>query len=323
MPKKPYEIELTNDTFKNSVGTTVTIPEISAKPKAILSGPLPIANMDLQCAVLEDETRILSASSIFTAFNKPRRGMNDRVQINGINLPPFIAANNLKPYINQEVMERIKLIEYQDGKSIKSGYNAELLADICEIYLQARRDSVLTDKQFPQAEQAEILLSTFAKVGIAAIIDEATGYQKVRTNDALRVLLSRYIAEGLQKWMKTFSNSFFQQLDKLYDNEETTSRSRPRYYGKFINKYIYQPLENGYVKAALDKCNIKDDGTRKARFHQWLNQEGRDSLIRQIARVEMRMEMYESIESFKTAEEKQKAVSIAPYLFDERNRIIK
>lgn len=293
-----------------------------AKRSALLSGLLPIGNVDLQCAVLDDETRILSASSIFKAFKKTRKGMNDRLAVGGVKIPPFIAAKNLEPYLTAELIERTKLIEYNDGKSVKAGYNASLLADICEVYLRARREGALTTAQLPQADQAEILLTSFAKVGIDAVIDEATGYQKVRSNDALRVLLSRYIAEGLQKWVKTFPDSFFEQLDRLYDNEKTTSNKRPQYYGKFITKYIYEPIEHGYVKQELDKLNIRDDGTRKAQFHRWLNSDGRDTLIRQIGRVEARMELFENIRAYKRADDKQKAISVAPYLFDEMNKII-
>lgn len=289
---------------------------------ALLSGPLPIADIELNCSVLNDETRILTASSVFKAFGRARKGVNSRLEIDGVTIPPFLASQNLKKYINSEVIKRTKLIEYIDGNVIKKGYDAEILVDMCEIYLQARRDGVLTDSQQKIAIQAEILQSAFARVGIAAIIDEATGYQKVRTNDALRLLLSRYIAEGLRKWLKTFHDSFFEQLDRLYGNEKTTSKNRPQYYGKFINKYIYEPLENGYVKAALDKVNIRDDGTRRAQFHRWLTNDGRDALIRQIARVEARMELHADINLFQQAEKKQRAISIAPYLFDEMNRII-
>ncbi len=289
---------------------------------ALLSGPLPIAGFELQCAVLNDETRVLSATSVFKAFGRSRKGANSRLEIDGTNIPPFLASKNLKDYITTDIIKRTALIEYRDGESIKSGYDAEILVDMCDIYLQARRNKVLTESQQKLAVQAEILQSAFARVGIAALIDEATGYQKVRTNDALRLLLARYIAEGLRKWIKTFHDSFFFQLDRLYGNAKTTSRSRPQYYGGFINKYIYEPLENGYVKAELNRLNINDDGKRKARFHQWLTNDGRDALIRQIARVEARMELFEDIENFKKAEKKQKAISVAPYLFDEMNKII-
>ena len=166
---------------------------------ALLSGALPIGEMELQCAVLNDETRVLTATSVFKAFKRSRKGINSRLEIDGTTIPPFLAAKNLKPYINQDVLSRTILIKYKDGSTIKSGYNSELLVDMCEIYLQARRDGVLTENQKKLALEAEILQSAFARVGIAGVIDEATGYQKVRSNDALRVLLSRYIADGLRK----------------------------------------------------------------------------------------------------------------------------
>ena len=84
-------------------------------------------------------------------------------------------------------------------------------------------------KQVHLAEKAEILQSAFAKVGIVALIDEATGFQQDRRHDALRMLLGKYIAEGLQKWIHTFPDSFFAEPDRLYHNDPTTSKSRPQY----------------------------------------------------------------------------------------------
>jgi hypothetical protein len=136
------------------------------------------------------------------------------------------------------------------------------------------------------------------------------------------MLLSKYIAEGLQKWIHTFPDSFFAELDRLYGNEPTTARGRPQYYGHFINKYVYDPIEHGYVKSKLNELNIKGDGKRRAKFHQWLSNEGRTILIHQIGRVQMMMEMCGDIDQFKQAADKQKKVSIAPYLFDDMNQII-
>ena len=162
-------------------------------------------------------------------------------------------------------------------------------------------------------------MTAFAKVGIIALIDEATGYQYDRTNDALRLLLSKYVAKGLQKWLKIFPDAFFAQLDKLYHNAPTTPKSRPQYYGKFINRYVYNPIENGYVKAELDRLNITDEGKRIARFHQWLTDEGKTILTLQIGKVQGLMEVCTDIEYFKNVVKNQKNISIAPYLFEEMN----
>lgn len=289
---------------------------------ALYQGKLPIADLEVDCAVLDDGTRVLSAKSIFGAFGRSRKGQNNRLEIDGTKLPPFVASKNLEPFIDQSVIAWTKVIEYRDGNGTKTGYAAALLPKICEVYLSARRAKTLTASQQSVAAQAEVLLTALAQVGIDALVDEATGYQIDRKHDALRLLLSKYIAEGLRKWMHTFPDSFFAELDRMYGNDPTSARGRPQYYGKFINRYVYEPIEHGYVKRQLDELNIKDDGTRRARFHQWLSDNGRNILIHQIGRVQMLMEMCKDINGFKQAAEKQKKISIAPYLFDEMNQII-
>jgi hypothetical protein len=242
----------------------------------------------------------------------------------GANLPSFISAKNYSSFISNDLEAALKspiLYAVNKGATPASGIRAELLPEICGVILSARRAGELHKSQEHLALQAEVLMEAFAKVGIIALVDEATGYQRDRSHDALRLLLSKYIAEGLQKWLKTFPDAFFAELDRLYGND-TQHGKRPQYYGRFINKFVYDPIENGYVKKELDKLNITDSGKRRARFHQWLNEEGRNMLIHQIGRVQGLMEMCTDIEHFKATAKKQKSVSIAPYLFDDMNRII-
>lgn len=319
MPKSDKEIKPINAAFSDVARAMVSSEPKSKIHKALYQGPLPIGETELDCAILDDgdNTRVINMTSVFKAFGRVPRS-NNRL----INIPAFIDAQNLQPYIDQELIALIKPIAYLSGKTVQSGYNAMILPAICEMYLKARRDKVLTPKQAHLAEIAEILQSSLAKVGMIALIDEATGFQRDRKHDALRLLLTKYIAEGLRKWISTFPDSFFVELDKLYNNEPTTSQKRPQYYGKFINKYVYDPIEHGYVKNKLNQLNIDESGKRRARFHQWLSDDGRTILIHQIGRVQMLMEMCSNIEKFKQAADKQKKVTIAPYLFDEMNQII-
>jgi hypothetical protein len=321
-PKKEDIIEPIDASLSRVVDAMMNVDEKKSQIAAIYSGELPIGDIELPCYVLEDGRRVLSQRGINTAFTGSRGG--GTVSKDGAhNLPRFLATTDVLPFVSSDLMARInKPIEYvpSHGGRTAFGYEATLLPEICEVILDADKAGALKNKEY--AMVADVLIRSFARVGIIALIDEATGYQRDRSHDALRLLLSKYIAEGLQKWLKTFPDSFFVELDKLYDNATTTSRNRPQYYGGFINKYVYNPIENGYVKSKLDALNITDDGKRKARFHQWLNDDGRNILIHQIGRVQGLMEMCEDIESFKRAADKQKKVSIAPYLFDEMNRII-
>lgn len=294
---------------------------------AVYSGQLPIGDIELDCAVLDGGVRVLSERAIHRAFGSKRGGSHwKRMKENegGANLPSFLSAKNYSDFISNDLELALKspvIYRTNAGATPANGIKAELLPEICGVILSARRAQKLHPSQEHLAVQAEILMEAFAKVGIIALVDEATGYQTDRSHDALRLLLSKYIAQGLQKWLKTFPDGFFGELDRLYGNE-TSHGKRPQYYGKFINKYVYDPIENGYVKKELDTLNITDEGKRKAKFHQWLSDDGRNMLIHQIGRVQGLMEMCEDIDRFKGAATKQKNVSIAPYLFDDMNKII-
>lgn len=328
MPKKPEKIvDPIDASFDEVAGSMLKSNTPKKLPRAKYPGQLPIGDVRLECAVLDDERRVLTAKAVFDAFGKKRRGNRERdpeieTENGRIQLPPFIASKNLIPHIDKDLTSRIQTIRYMDGGSEKEGYEASLLPEICNVYLKARRAGVnLTPDQMKVVDQAEILMSAFAKVGITALIDEATGYQHDRGHQALRLLLEKYIEEGLQEWVKTFPDTFFAEMDRVYGNEPTTSRKRPQYYGRFINKFVYDPIEHGYVKDRLNDLNIDDDGKRKERFHQWLTEQGRDVVKSQIYRVQGALEMCPDIDTFKKRMKKQKEVSIAPYLWDEMNKV--
>jgi len=287
--------------------------------KATHPGILIIGNSELFCYVLEDETRILAANSFFKAFDRPRKGrksIEDRVFFDGAELPPFLPANILESYktsslspknnrSNEILTDIVDIlgwtvpVEFYDGAVLKTGYRSALLVKMCELYARASDLGILKDNQIHLGEKAQILLYAFASVGLDGLIDEATGYKHDPKYQGLRVLLNQYISEGLQKWTKTFPDRFFAELDRLYGNEKTSSRNRPRYYGGFINKYVYDPLERGFVKKELDRLNIRDDGTRKARFHQWLSEMGKNELILQMGQILGLMQSASNIRNFK------------------------
>lgn len=276
------------------------------KKGKIYRGSLKIGDIEISCAVNEDGIRVISQTALNKAFDRPEGGSR--------NLPRIIEIKALEPFISKDVRARANhLIQVEDIK----GFEAELLPDICEIWLKARDAGMLTDKQLVTAQKAEIIMRALSKVGIIALIDEATGYQFNRKYDALRMLLEQYVAEGIQKWLKRFPDRFFEQLDKLYEQEKTTSRSRPPYYGKFINKYIYEPIEQGYIKSELNKKNINEDGKRKGRFHQWLTDFGVNQLTIQIGRVMGVMEISPNLRKFKDSIARQQGLSIQSDLFED------
>ncbi|MEK5742961.1 hypothetical protein VXE41_08250 [Acinetobacter variabilis] len=56
-----------------------------------------------------------------------------------INIPVFMAAQNLQPFIDDGLREVINKVQYVDfnGK-IQEGYNAKIMPLVCDLYLKAR-----------------------------------------------------------------------------------------------------------------------------------------------------------------------------------------
>jgi hypothetical protein len=84
--------------------------------------------------------------------------------------------------------------------------------------------------------------SACAKLGLEALIDEATGYQYERAEDALQVKLNAFIADELRAWEKTFPDELWQEFGRL-TGWQGTLRSRPKWWGKLVIEMIYETLD--------------------------------------------------------------------------------
>jgi len=121
--------------------------------------------------------------------------------IAGMNrLELFVSRDRINPFIDNALAERfaapISFIT-SDG-SRANGFEAILLADLCEAVLKAREAGKLQKQQEGIAMRCELLVRGFARVGIIALVDEATGYQKDRARGALARILEAFIAKELQ-----------------------------------------------------------------------------------------------------------------------------
>jgi hypothetical protein len=242
--------------------------------KATHQGPLKIGEKALDCAVLEDGTRIISRNAIFRAFGRTKRG-RARTETRVPNMPSFIDAKNLQPLINNELEGGLKQIEYISltGK-LTTGYNAEVIPLMCDLYLTARENDVLTKAQQPLAIASEVLLRSFAKVGIIALIDEATGYQYDRARHDLEEILDKFIAKELRKWAKTFPDEFYQQMFRLKGWQYVPfSVKRPGVVGKYTNDLVYDRIAPGVLEE-LKRITPRDGaGRTKHRYFQRLTED--------------------------------------------------
>ncbi len=237
-------------------------------------GELHIGNKEISCAVLEDGTRVLDMTAVFKAFNCPVRSrinVGDRV----INMPGLLDAKNLLPFVSNKLSDMNNPITYMHNNRETKGYDSTILPLLCDVYLDARKAGVLTKKQYPLAEASEILVRTLSKVGIIALVDEATGYQEVRARKALEEILDKFVTEELREWAKTFPDEFYREMFRLRNWQYIPlSVKRPALVGRFTNYIVYERLAPGVLEE-LKRINPKNDkGHRKNRHHQGLTENG-------------------------------------------------
>lgn len=270
-------------------------------PKMVVSGsvdrPLRIGNVDIECYVLEDGTRVINQGSMLEALGRSRRPKV--LPDDDPDLPPLLQMRAIRPYLTPEMIEAAQPVRFVTPTGVKVGYKAELLPDICEAWLAARSSGGLRASQMPTANAAEIIVRGLARVGIIALVDEATGYQDVRSKDALAKILEKWVAEELQPWVKTFPVDFYKEMFRLrglkFDPE---SVRRPGYFGHLTNNVVYKRVAPG-VFDEIKAQRARDDKKKKAKFHQQLSQEvGHPKLREHLASVTTVMKLSDDWDGF-------------------------
>ncbi|TAL13956.1 hypothetical protein EPN95_04685 [Patescibacteria group bacterium] len=201
---------------------------------------------------------------------------------------PFLALDNLKPFITKELESSTYPVLFKPVKGSRAwGYKAELLPQVCEIYLKARDAGTLLESQKKFAKACDLLMRGLAHIGIIALVDEATGYQYDRARDELNKILQAYISKELLPWTKRFPDEFFMNIYRIRGWEfKPGNHKRPRLIGKLINKLIYEPLPPGVLNELRKRNPPTEKGYRKYRHHQFLTREtGHPHLDKQIVEV--------------------------------------
>lgn len=271
-------------------------------PLEVVSGsadrPLRIGEATIECYVLEDGTRVLSQGGMLTALGRSRR-MNTKPG-DDMSLPPILRTAALRPFISDKFIEEARPISFITKNGTKAnGYRAEVLPQWCEAWLSARAAGALLPSQEPMAQAAEIIVRGLARVGIIALVDEATGYQEQRAKDALAAILEAYVAKEIQEWVRTFDVEFYKHMFRLRGLPfDPSSMKKPQYFGNLTNNIVYRRIAPG-VFEEIKAERARDAKKKRARMHQQLTPEvGHPKLREHIASVTTVMRLNENWDDF-------------------------
>ena len=257
--------------------------------KATHQGNLNINSLDITAYNLPNGERVLSRIGFLKALGRTGKAKGGRNYDEEFQTPVFLTASNIKPLVDEDLLENSKPIIFIDLNGNQSiGYKAEILPQVAFLFSDALSKGILKQNQKHIGEQSRILVKAFLKTSIIALVDEATGYQYDRERDALQVVLKAYINEELLKWQKMFPDTFYYEIFRLNKWDYTVKgiNKRPRVIGKWTNKLIYEQLPKGVLEELKVKTPKSPEGNYTARFFQSLTPDiGHPELTSQIYKV--------------------------------------
>lgn len=263
-----------------SGGNLVPTPEVvdgeilPPSPFAKFRGQIDMGGTPIDVYVLDTGDRVISMRGAVKAMTGQDAG----------NLVEYLSVQGLKDFIDKD----LALVETRDfyipGTQFRGrGITAEQFEMILTAYVKALHAGALsTSRQREIATTCAILSTAFLKIGIIAQIDEATGYQYARAEDALQIKLRAFIADELRDWEKTFPDDLWEQFGRL-TNWKGSLHQRPKWWGHLVIELIYNALDPDIAKYLREN---KPKPVHGKNYHQWLSQDiGLKALISHIYEI--------------------------------------
>jgi hypothetical protein len=221
-----------------STKTTPLPPkEVVAIAIAQWQGMLSLGDNGIECYVLGDGTRVIGLTSAVRATEGGTAGGN---------ILAVAGIAGLREHLDYEGMMS-DLVEFEiPGMALRNGkgLSTEWFERLLTAYVDAALDPsvVLTPKQRETARRCQVLQRGLIRTGLDALVDEATGYQNIRAEDALQIKLKAFIADELRGWEKTFPDELWMEFGRL-SNWKDPLKNRPQWWGKLVVWLIYDTLD--------------------------------------------------------------------------------
>ena len=218
--------------------------------------PLSIGGVNVPCYVLDNSERVLSQRGFFDALGITSRGREMERFISHTALDRYLPPDGVEALLHPVRFQPKRSVGKAVDRSKKAinGYSGLLLVDVCNAVLSSRDAGTFSDVYAETAVRADVLIRAVAKVGIIALIDEATGYTRA---EMLQTLLERFLREELAKWTKLFPDEFYEHIFRL-SNWPWRGRSinPPGVVAHYTKDFVYARLTPG-ILPKLELLNPK------------------------------------------------------------------
>lgn len=231
-------------------------------------GKLKIDDVTIDCAVTESGLRGFLKMQAAQTIGIEGKGATPRFR----HILGKIAPNSLISY--EKTYPPVSVILPNGRKSEMVPY--EWLIGAHEEIVDALMEGRLTKQQAHIGQHCYRIMKAYARVGLVALIDEATGYQYERAPDALQDLITRLICEQASDWKRRFHPDFYSALCKLFGfSYGNRHRGLPGIIGKITLDWVYSVILPPDILAELKARQTSE------KLHQWLKADGLSLLEKQ------------------------------------------
>jgi hypothetical protein len=256
-------------------------------PRAIAEGFL-FGDARFPCAVLDDvdNTRVLTQEGFLIAIGRAGKAKGgEGASVDG--KPAFLRANNLEPFISNELLGSTTPIEFIPRKSPgyqgrAFGYQARLLPDVCWVYQDALAAGKLLPSQEHIGHSSRVFLKALTNRAIEDLVDQATGFDDIRKRDAIWRIIEKYVRKDALPWVRMFDVEFYRQIYRLNDWPfDPDNTARPGVIGHWTND-IYDRLAPGVLGALHGRVPRDAKGRLTTKLTRFLTKEEGKPRLREL-----------------------------------------
>lgn len=179
-------------------------------PRAISTGALKFGDAEVDCYNLDDGRRVISQRGVVRALQGGSKGATSHGNLARFfeRLPAESSAKLADP--------SAEIAFVLPSGTTAHGRDAEWFIDLCNAYLDALVAGTLHPKQRHLAAQARVIVAACSKVGIAALIDEATGYEYLREHGVLGRIFAKALREAPGAWQRRWQDDVVDALCRTF-----------------------------------------------------------------------------------------------------------
>lgn len=228
---------------------------------------------DVECYVLNDEqkTAVISQRGMALALGLTSRGNA---------LPRFVGSQAMADAVGAELRAKLQNpLKFQWGTggagqppATIHGYDASLLIDLCKAIIAAEAAGKLQKRHAKLAEQARVIVTASAKLGIKHLVYALAGYDA--TKEEIIAAFKLYVREEAREYEKEFPNQLYEEWYRLYDLPKP-DRNKPWKFKHLTIEQIYKPIARSRGKVLqLTRSMRTQNGSRHKKLHQFLSEIG-------------------------------------------------